>query len=57
MAEDKYFYRITGDRQVYIYSEIGLEKVLKGTESAKFLDKVKSLDSDEIQKLIGKIVG
>jgi len=57
MSENKYFYRVTGDRQVYIYSKKGLAKVLKGTESADFLKKIKSLDSDELQNLMREITG
>jgi hypothetical protein len=56
-VESKYFYRVTGDRQVYIYSGKGLARVLKGTESADFLDKVKSLDSNELQNLLREIAG
>ncbi|NIS18022.1 MAG: hypothetical protein GWN14_13555, partial [candidate division Zixibacteria bacterium] len=49
--------RVTADRQVYIYSDKGLAKVLKGTESTDFLDKVKSLDSDQLQNLLREIAG
>ena len=52
MAENKYFYRVTGDRQVYIYCDKGLAKVLKGTESADFLNKISALDSESAQKLM-----
>ena len=48
----RYFYRVTGDRQVYIYSENGLQKVLKGTYAADFLEKVKTPDSDSAQELM-----
>ncbi len=52
MVENIYFYRVTGDRQVYIYSDKGLAKVLKGTESADFLNKISALDSESAQKLM-----
>ena len=48
----RYFYRVTGDRQVYIYSENGLQKVLKGINAADFLEKVKTPDSDSAQELM-----
>jgi hypothetical protein len=56
MAEDKYFYRVTGDRQVYIYFDKGLAKVLKGTESDDFLSKISALDSESAQKLMQESV-
>ena len=53
--KNRYFFRVTGDRQVYIYSDEGLLKVLKGTHAADFLDKVKATDINSAREIMKKM--
>jgi hypothetical protein len=55
-SQNRYFYRITGDRKVYIYQDERRLALLKGTRAVEFIDSVAALAGDEKQKYIDKYI-
>ncbi len=51
----EYFYRLTGDRQVYIYRNDTLVRTLKGKRAADFVRQVRDLTRDAAQEMMKTI--
>ncbi len=57
LDKEPFSYKLTKDKKIFIYWNGKQVTILKGKESQRFLDKIKSADVKEVQLIMAKITG
>lgn len=57
LDKEPFSYKLTKDKKILIYWNGKQVLILKGKESQRFLDKIKSADVKEVQLILAKITG
>ncbi|GKX65346.1 hypothetical protein [Inconstantimicrobium mannanitabidum] len=57
LAEEYFSYKVSKDKNVFLYWYNKQVKILVGKESEKFLSKIENADSKEAQLIMAKVTG
>jgi hypothetical protein len=57
LDEEPFYFNVSKDNKVFIYWNGKLIKILKGTESEKFLQRIKNVDTKGAQLIMAKVTG
>jgi hypothetical protein len=57
LAEEVFTYKINKDNKVFIFWNSKQIMILKGSDSEKFLRRIKAADSKEAQLIMAKVTG
>ncbi|MBD3380952.1 MAG: hypothetical protein GF404_02015 [candidate division Zixibacteria bacterium] len=55
-TDSRLYYRVTGDRKVYIFDGMNQLALLKGAQASDFITAVARLDEDEKQEYIQSFI-